>query len=356
MAFHLGCLRALDDLGVLSRIKVMSTISGGSVIGAYYAYTPQKSFAEFEIEIRQLLRVGLQNSILLEFLKPWNALRSAANSMASLIEIPLMSAIGRQSSIKQYPTRSDCFERVLRRGYFSSLKMKSPRRNSMEVVVGACELRTGTAFRFSSLVSGSWRHGELATPDIDLSLAIAASAAFPLLLPAFERRWEFVNRDTRSRAHHDVQLTDGGVYDNLGVSVLEPERDERFSLHSFPTEHLIVCSAGHGQASGSRRPRGLLTRMDQSFGIVHRRVQDAAMAKLHALKAARKIRGFALPYLGQQDDMLPWAPADLVPRSEVVKYPTNFSPMKDVWIDKLSMRGEQLTRVLVPHYMPEICG
>ena len=51
MAFHLGCLRALNDIDILDRIGVLSTISGGSVIGAYYAYTPQKSFAEFESDI-----------------------------------------------------------------------------------------------------------------------------------------------------------------------------------------------------------------------------------------------------------------------------------------------------------------
>ena len=33
-AFHLGCLRALHDLGVLNQVKILSTVSGGSVIGA----------------------------------------------------------------------------------------------------------------------------------------------------------------------------------------------------------------------------------------------------------------------------------------------------------------------------------
>jgi NTE family protein len=34
MAFHLGCLRALHDLGILDRVRVLLTVSGGSVIGA----------------------------------------------------------------------------------------------------------------------------------------------------------------------------------------------------------------------------------------------------------------------------------------------------------------------------------
>ncbi|MFZ3224451.1 MAG: patatin-like phospholipase family protein, partial [Xanthobacteraceae bacterium] len=36
IAFHLGCLRALNELGLLARVNVLSTVSGGSVIGAYY--------------------------------------------------------------------------------------------------------------------------------------------------------------------------------------------------------------------------------------------------------------------------------------------------------------------------------
>ena len=36
IAFHLGCLRALNRLGLLERVAVLSTVSGGSVIGACF--------------------------------------------------------------------------------------------------------------------------------------------------------------------------------------------------------------------------------------------------------------------------------------------------------------------------------
>src|SRR5260370_23092103 len=36
IAFHLGCLRALSRLGLLDRVAILSTVSGGSVIGAYF--------------------------------------------------------------------------------------------------------------------------------------------------------------------------------------------------------------------------------------------------------------------------------------------------------------------------------
>ena len=36
IAFHLGCLRALNDRGLLKRVKTVSSVSGGSVIAATY--------------------------------------------------------------------------------------------------------------------------------------------------------------------------------------------------------------------------------------------------------------------------------------------------------------------------------
>jgi NTE family protein len=353
MAFHLGCLRGLEDLGVLPSVNVLSTISGGSVIGAYYAYTPEISFAQFETAVRRLLRAGFQYKIMWELAKPWNLARCLASAAATTVDGLVSRVIGREPQILRYPSRSDLFRTILARELFPGLRMSSPRRQDLEVIIGACELRTGTAFRFSNSAAGSWRHGALLEPDVEVAFAVAASAAYPLLLPAFDRRWKFRRGGTDHESR--VLLTDGGVYDNLGASVLEPGRDEAYSLHSYECDYLIVCSAGQGQASGALLPLAFFDRIGRSFGVVHRRVQDASMQRLHAMKEGRKIRGFALPYLGQQDDKLPYKLPDLVPRPQVVDYPTDFAPMSDTWIDRLSRRGEQLTRTLVPHYLADIC-
>lgn len=37
IAFHFGCLQALHDLGILDDVRVLSTVSGGSVVGALLA-------------------------------------------------------------------------------------------------------------------------------------------------------------------------------------------------------------------------------------------------------------------------------------------------------------------------------
>jgi NTE family protein len=352
IAFHLGSLRALNDLGLLSRIGVLSTISGGSLIGALFAYSPGKSFAEFDTDVCQLLRRGLHTRTALEFAKPTNLLPCAINAFATTADVALSFALGRHPTVQRYPSTSDIFHRVLQRDLFPGLKLSSPRRGGIEVVIGACELRKGAAFRFGNSRSGDWRHGELVSWDVEVGFAAAASAAYPLLLPALDRTWKF--RKNGIESEHRVLLTDGGVYDNLGLQVLEPARDPGISLHTFGCEYLIVCNAGQGQVAGVGVHTGFLSRVARSFDVVHRRVQDAAMHRLHGLRKGGHIKGFVLPYLGQLDGTLPLKPSMLVPREEVVDYPTNFSAMSDKWIQKLSTRGEQLTRCLVEFYLKDI--
>lgn len=348
IAFHLGCLRALNDVGLLDRVDILSTISGGSVIGAYYAFTPKATFVEFESEIRKFLVRGFKGDILCRLTEPKIVISSMRNVLVATIDAARERLAGQQPVFRGYPSRSDVFCEVLSKQVFANLTMGSPRRRGIEIIIGACELQTGSAFRFGNSKSGSWRFGELINNNVEVSLATAASAAYPLFLPPLDRQWKFRKNGTESE--HRVVLTDGGVYDNLGIQALEPRRDPAYSIHTFPCEYLIVCNAGHGQSLDAA-PLRLFPRMSRSFTVIHRRVQDSAMNRLHFLLATNRIKGFAMPYLGQQDERLPIRPATLVPRSEVAAYPTDFSPMSETWINKLSDRGEQLTRTLVSFYL-----
>lgn len=230
--------------------------------------------------------------------------------------------------------------------------MESARRHNIDVVIGACELRTGTALRFGNEKSGGWRFGEVDERNIDLALAVTASAAYPIFLPVLDRTWSF-KKETGQKKYR-VLLTDGGVYDNLGTQVLEPGRNPSYSTHIYPCDYIIVCNAGYGQESGDELPLTIYPRISKSFEITHRRVQNSTMNRLHQLKLSGLIKGFAMPYLGQQDKSLPIKPNPLVRREEVLGYPTDFSPMEDGWIEKLSNRGEQLTRTLVSYYLSEL--
>jgi NTE family protein len=78
------------------------------------------------------------------------------------------------------------------------------------------------------------------------------------------------------------------------------------------------------------------------------------MHRLHEAQRTGHIKGFLFPYLGQQDRQLPNPPTDLVRREEVHAYPTDFSAMPEPWIDRLSLRGEQLTFCLARAYIPDL--
>lgn len=352
MAFHLGCLRALDDLEILDRVKVLSTISGGSVIGAYYAYTPTLTFDDFEDRVRKILRNGFHRKILGDLLRPQHFFPGVASSFLSHMQDALGLVTSRESSIPRFESRSHAFERVLQRELFPELSLSATRRNNLEIVIGACELRSGTAFRFGNTSSGSWRLGQIEPNDVQVSFATACSAAYPLFLPAIDRTFSFKKNGQSRRSR--VCLTDGGVYDNLGIQVLEPGRNTDYSLHTFSCDTIIACNAGVGQDSGDGIPLGFVSRTKRAFEVVHRRVQDNAMHHLHGLKASGRLKGFVMPYLGQQDGSLPWRSSSLVPRDDVVGYPTDFATMPEAWIDRLSARGEELTRILISHYLPDL--
>lgn len=352
MAFHLGCLRALNDLGILDKVNVISTISGGSVIGAYYAYTPEKSFDEFDRDVVGILKDGFTKSILKELAKPTNFIPCLYYSTMARLLKPFLTTQAYQRYCKRSFSRTDVLKKVLEKNLFSGMTMDSNRRNNIDVVVGACELRTGTAFRFGNENSGGWLLGEIINENIDLAFAVTASAAYPVFLPALDMTWAFKKNTKKKTAH--VLLTDGGVYDNLGIQVLEPGRNPDYSLHTYPCDYMIVCNAGYGQEAGDDLPLTIYPRVQKSFEIIHRRVQNSSMHRLHQLKLSGLLKGFAMPYLGQQDKSLPIKPNPLVSRDEVLGYPTNFSPMQYEWIEKLANRGEQLTRSLVSYYLQDL--
>ena len=105
--------------------------------------------------------------------------------------------------------------------------------------------------------------------------------------------------------------------------------------------------------SGDFIPFGLATRLNQVLTSTMRKVQDSTMKRLHQHKDASLIKGFILPYLGQVDESLPFHWPDLIKREEV-NYPTDFRPMKNRDIELLSTRGEQLTRLLIDFYCPNL--
>ena len=373
IAFHLGCFRALKDRGILRRVQVVSGVSGGAVIAAMYAYG-DAGFEAFEARVTDFLVRGLVRRIAVELLSPtflaslpWivasgvgaigaTGLRLLAGVVEKLV---WTRALGKRPwserlrpPIRRRFSRVVAFERALTR-VLGDGRLSDARRDGLEVVLGACELSTGTAFRFGSRESGAWRFGRLVDNEVKVAHAVAASAAFPVLLPAFDEALRFVARDG-TEATHRVVLTDGGVYDNLGITCMEPGRSEAFAYNTFNPCYIVSCDAGYGQFSGDSYPYWWPSRMERSFETVFRKNHDAALTRLHDHASQGRLRGFVLPYLGQIDNALPYQLAGLVRREEVLGYPTDFSPMRRDIVERLALRGEQLTRLLISRYCPEL--
>jgi NTE family protein len=172
----------------------------------------------------------------------------------------------------------------------------------------------GPPFRFGNRASGGWRYGQVdAAQKIPVAKAVAASAACPLILPPLLEKFSF----TRGGKHFEesVVLIDGGVFDNLGVSVLEPGRDADISINVHKPDYIICLNASVGQLEGTDRPTWWPARVKRSSQTVHRKAQDSAYGRLHRYIESGELKGFVMVYLGQDDNRLPVKPPDLVPRS-----------------------------------------
>ncbi|WP_331734193.1 patatin-like phospholipase family protein (plasmid) [Streptomyces sp. NBC_01220] len=343
-AFHLGCLRALHDRDLLDRIRVVSGISGGSLLAALWAYGP-KEFTDFDARTTDLLRSGLQLDIARQAFKP----SAAARNLTAVARAGTRGLLTRHRdvSVARPANRTDALAAVVAHKAFGTTTLADVTHPGLDVVLTATDLATTNAVRFGSTRSGCSRYGTITEP-VRVATAVAASAAYPALLPALERTFTFQHRDGHHQ-QHTVLLTDGGVYDNLGLSVFEPGRSPHYTQHVYDVPFIISCDAGMGELA-VKAPHFMLGRLSRSFATVHRKAQDSTRARLHEWAASGRIDGFALAYLGMKDDRLPAPPADLVPRGAVALYPTNFAAMARSDFEAITTRGEQLMRTVLPMY------
>lgn len=373
MAFHLGCLRTLHRLGILEQARVLSTVSGGSVIGAMYA-AHDGTFEDFEEQVRAVLHVGFVRSTLRTAATTWEGPKALGSSVLLLAAwlwlVPfrlIASAVSRTVTDRRrgevgvaperwMPRRFASRTTILRRAFdtllFEGKALGKLRADRPRWVAVAAELRTGSAFYFGRQDAGSWRYGSIDPAQVPIALAVAASAAYPLLLPALDEFFSFQKRDGSIRMER-VTLTDGGVYDNLGLAPLWPDRDRTVSIGVEDIDTIIACRAGYGLRTGN--PCVFFpSRMVAAFHCTHNRAQNLTMNRLFDLKNAGRLKAFALPYLDQDDSRLAYPPPDLVRRAAVIGYRTDFSAMPSEWIEKLSKRGEQLTLAVIREHAPEL--
>src|ERR1700674_4620949 len=179
--FHLGAIRRLNELGVLSRIAIVSSVSGGSILNGLLAGRWNSLirdgggvFQNFDEQVGQPLRQFCAtdirtNLIIGHRLNPvnWFAL---ANSLLS---------VSGNTLARSYQS---LFGGTLLQALPSS-GVTTPR-----FVFCATSMNTGACWHFHSGPEGrmgDFYTGYAPTDDVSLAEAVAASSAFPLAFAPF---------------------------------------------------------------------------------------------------------------------------------------------------------------------------
>src|SRR5205823_3776977 len=103
------------------------------------AYSPERSFADFDTVVRTLLRRGLQGRLGLELVKPTYWIGRASRAIGSRIARSAPARWRSERSASSFgASRTELLYRVLQRDLYPNLTMSAARRHGMSIVIGAC--------------------------------------------------------------------------------------------------------------------------------------------------------------------------------------------------------------------------
>lgn len=229
MLFHVGALWRLNEAGYLPKLDRVSSVSGGSITAGILGIKWERlDFRDgigqrFETEI-----VGPIRGVAGKTIDVWAVLAglllpgSVADRMAGSYREHLFG----KSTLQDLPDR--------------------PR-----FVINATNVQSEVLWRFMKPYMRDYRVGEVKNPKVPIALAVAASAAFPPFLSPVRLR--LVPSDFTPNSGDDLQkepftgnvvLTDGGVYDNLGLETV------------WKRYETVLVSDGGGRTEPEGEPKG----------------------------------------------------------------------------------------------------
>lgn len=203
MIYHVGALARLNELAFLPRLKEIASVSGGSITAGMLAcawsnleFDDKGVAANFDDRVAfPLIRfagVGVDVRAILSGLFPG---RSAAEGVAAAYDRHLYSG----ATLQDIPD--------------------APRFTFM-----ATNLQSGSGWRFAKSYAADYRVGRIDHPRLPLASVVAASSAFPPFLSPVRLKFDrgavqpMPGADLhRAPFTDEAVLTDGGVYDNLGL-------------------------------------------------------------------------------------------------------------------------------------------
>jgi NTE family protein len=207
--FHLGALWRLNELGLLRKLDRISTVSGGSLMAGILA----TRWGQLDWEPDTDIACNFEDVIV----KP------TVDFTSKPIDV-FVILLGLIPFVNPANVMDAVLARTLTGGHALGDVPLVPR-----FVFNSANLATGRAWRFSRQYMADSSIGVVCEPDLPLSRAIAASAAYPPLVaplvldlrPYTVQSLEGATFDGVRELRREVRLLDGGAYDNLGVEPVE---------------------------------------------------------------------------------------------------------------------------------------
>jgi NTE family protein len=202
MLFHLGALWRLNELAYLTRLTRVSSVSGGSIAAGVLGHRwTRLAFVD-----------GIATGFADEVVTPIRTMAAHTIDVADILQgVFLPGTIG-DRIVASYN------DRLFDHASLQDLPDK-PR-----FVINATNVQSGVLWRFSKPYMWDWRVGKVPSPRTELAVAVGASSAAPPVLSPAHLRLQDSDFEPgtgvdlqRPPFTEDVYLTDGAVYDNLGL-------------------------------------------------------------------------------------------------------------------------------------------
>jgi NTE family protein len=233
-AFHLGTLNKLQQMGILQHVDTISTISGGSIIGAYYCLNK----GDYEAFSKSLYEAVQQKNVVKKVLLSSTFLQLVLFTLVFLgggiyclftqyawlflvfFALFLLLLFKFQFSIFPVSTR---IEKVYD-DFFYHQKTLSQLPDTPKLIIGSTNLDTNRPFTFSKhwMQDSTYQYRNPQPPieflpaQFPIARAVMASSCVPFAFTPITIDNQFYkNPDDIGKIH--PLLIDGGVYDNQGI-------------------------------------------------------------------------------------------------------------------------------------------